>query len=461
MAADSSVRANDAVAWEGGVHTAMPACEEGDPVATSAWSGGELDAIRRRESRSAAVARTAANVASRRSVPTTLEALAQEILATDGLVGVQVLTTEYDGETLHLLGSAGFPNERPGVFFSRLMRCKELGADLKMLESYRSAETVVVPHRYRVVMEEPEWEPLRDYHRHPEWDTFVSMPIKARDEVTGVLNVYLGPEETVDQDGLDFLASMAEQAGLAIDYARLLERERDAARREERRSLAADLHDSVVQQVFSMGMMARTLGVLTDGSHTDLTKAHELATDLQQITADVLGDLRSMVTQLRPVRTSGEGLVAALETLASKTHRQTGVRVDLQAPSPGPDLDADLTEDVFFIAAEAVRNAVKHAQASRISVELSVSGDVLKLDVRDNGGHVRDHDDSMPTDGLPDHAVEHDTPHTGAGLSIMRQRGHRWGGEVTIDVGGPDGGHVGLVLSLAPALQAENSKETL
>jgi signal transduction histidine kinase len=418
-------------------------------VANAAWSGSELDAIRRRESRSAAVARTAANVASRRSVPATLEALAREIQATDGLVGVQVLTNEHDGETLHLLGSAGFPGERPGAFFAKLMACRDRGADLKMLDSFASGETVVVPHRYRVVMTDPAWEPLREYHRSPEWDSFVSVPIKARDEVTGVLNVYLAPGEVVDQDGLEFLASMAEQAGLAIDYARLMERERDAARREERRSLAADLHDSVVQQVFSMGMLARTLGVLTDGTHHDVSKAHQLAEDLQSITADVLSDLRSMVTQLRPVRATGDGLVAALSELASRTHRQTGAVIEVDAPTPGPVLEPDLAEDVFLIAAEAIRNAIKHAQAALVRVSVAAPPGRLELTVHDDGGPARAGDGtSVPSPAAASAAVGHHDPHSGAGLSIMRQRGERWGGVVDIDLDGPDGGRVSVSIPL-------------
>jgi signal transduction histidine kinase len=437
----------------------VPAAREGDTVTNAAWSGSELEAIRRRESRSAAVARTAANVASRRSLPATLEALAREIQANDGLVGVQVLTNEHDGQTLHLLGSAGFPSERPGAFFAKLMACRDRGANLKMLSSFASGETVVVPHRYQVVMTDPAWEPLREYHRSPEWDSFVSVPIKARDEVTGVLNVYLAPGEEVDQDGLDFLAAMAEQAGLAIDYARLLERERDTARREERRSLAADLHDSVVQQVFSMGMLAHTLGVLTDGAHQDVSKAHQLAEDLQNITEDVLADLRSMVTQLRPVRATGDGLVPALQELAARTHRQTGTEVRLDAPSPVPDLDPDLVEDVFLIAAEAIRNAVKHAQAFTIHVAVETPPGRLLLTVHDAGGpDPAGYGTTVPYPAAASAAVGHDVPHDGAGLSIMRQRGERWGGSVDIDLDPVDGGSVSVSIPLAtPTSETEQA----
>jgi signal transduction histidine kinase len=215
----------------------------------------------------------------------------------------------------------------------------------------------------------------------------------------------------------------------------------------------------VVQQVFSMGMLAHTLGVLTDGAHQDVSKAHQLAEDLQNITEDVLADLRSMVTQLRPVRATGDGLVPALQELAARTHRQTGTEVRLDAPSPVPDLDPDLVEDVFLIAAEAIRNAVKHAQAFTIHVAVETPPGRLLLTVHDDGGpDPAGYGTTVPYPAAASAAVGHDVPHDGAGLSIMRQRGERWGGSVDIDLDPVDGGSVSVSIPLAtPTSETEQA----
>jgi signal transduction histidine kinase len=61
---------------------------------------------------------------------------------------------------------------------------------------------------------------------------------------------------------MEFVPAVAERAAVAVDHAWLLQIEHELARREERQRLVWDLHESVVQQVFSIGMLAKSLGVL-------------------------------------------------------------------------------------------------------------------------------------------------------------------------------------------------------
>ncbi|MGO1183926.1 MAG: GAF domain-containing sensor histidine kinase [Micrococcaceae bacterium] len=386
----------------------------------------ELEAVRRRERHAAAVARTAARVASERSLPTTLRALAQEILQADGLAGVQVLTNEHADDTLHMLGVAGFAASGQRVFFSRLVECQRRGAELRMLEVMRTGEPVVVRHRYATVMEDPAWEPLREYHRSPVWDDFASLPITVRQHTIGILNVFFTPGTEVDDDGFDFLAAMAEQAGLAIDYASLLEQERSAVQREERQRLARDLHDSVVQQVFSMGMLTQALKVLSEGQRPEaMTRIREIATDLEEITGSVLLDLRGLVAQLRPGALTGEGLADAVAKLGATTHRQTGIDVEIQLDEVAGSLEAALVDDLYFVIAEAVHNAIKHAAPDVVVIQL----------VRDAEGTlellIRDHGDEQP----PGPAIEVEDTGAGHGLNFMRERVERWHGEFRIGAG--------------------------
>lgn len=384
----------------------------------------DVTARRQRERRAAAVARTAARVASERSLPATLNALAHEILQADGLAGVQVLTNEHSGDKLHMLGMAGFPASRSSSFFSLLMECQRLGADLRMLDSLESAAPVVIPHRYAAVMSNPAWKPLHEFHRYPEWDAFASLPIKVRDNTIGVLNVFLKPGQEVDGEAMEFLASMAEQAALAIDYASLLEEERSAAHREERQRLARDLHDSVVQQIFSMGMLSQTLSILAAAPHgQENQRIQTIAAELEGITGSVLKDLRGLVAQLRPSAIEGVGLRGALSRLAAATHRQTGVRFDLHLDAALGRLDDELGEDLYYVAAEAVHNAVKHSPADLISISCSVEDGRILLVVRDNGG-------ASSVEGSALSAAKQDEH----GLSFMRQRIERWHGRFTVSL---------------------------
>ncbi|GAA3665529.1 hypothetical protein GCM10023081_00460 [Arthrobacter ginkgonis] len=377
---------------------------------------------RQQERRAAAVARTAARVASERSLATTLNAMASEVLRANGLAGVQILATEQPEGPLHVIGSAGFPPS--DSFFALLMECQRRGATLGMLDALRTGRPVVIHHRYEAVMADPAWEPLHELLRSPRWDAFASVPILVRERAVGILNVFFAPEQKVDHGMMEFLATMADQAALAIDYAELLERERYVARRAERQRLARDLHDSVVQQVFSMGMQTQALKVLAERSPGPQAESFAaVAAELEEITQSTLQDLRSLVNQLQPSPVTEKGLGAALQTLAENTRRRTGIDVGLAVSDAADELRTHLLEDVYFIVAEAVHNAVKHSGAGSIRVDIDGGGTAaLEVSVRDDG--------SGCPPGPPDTAPGRSSGH---GLASMRERAEQWGGQLSVD----------------------------
>ena len=104
----------------------------------------QLADARRQEQYLTAVTRTTANLASERSLPLTLTAMAEEIVQADELVGVQVLTNEHASGKLHMLGMAGFPPSLSSSFYAKLKQCEQLGADLMMLKAFHLAKPVVI-----------------------------------------------------------------------------------------------------------------------------------------------------------------------------------------------------------------------------------------------------------------------------------------------------------------------------
>ncbi|CCG03470.1 ATP-binding protein [Blastococcus saxobsidens] len=396
---------------------------------------------RLRERRLAAIAKAASNVASKRSLVGTLEALAQEVARTDALAGVQVLTVNSSGDRLHVMGVAGFGREVP--FFDKLMECRALGARLMMLDALESREPLVAPNRYEAVMRDPAWRPLHEVMRHPRWDWFVSVPLLARGEPVGILNAFFAPGQIVGDTELEFLLAMAEQAAMAVDHAALMERERDVARREERQKLARDLHDSVVQQVFSMMMQARSLGVLVArGLPPTPDKVAQVADDLSTSAEDVLADLRGMVVELRPAASTAAGLASALRSLVDTTGARTDLAVSLDIDDPDAEmatLDPDLLEDVYRVVAEALHNSVKHARASAIHARVAVTSHGrrrrLVAEVADDGCGLSS-----------EHAPSGGSASSGFGMTVMRERAARWGGAVRVRQ--PAGGGTSVLLSL-------------
>ena len=410
----------------------------------------QLADARRQEQYLTAVTRTTASLASERSLPLTLTAMAEEIVQADELVGVQVLTNEHASGKLHMLGMAGFPASQSSSFYAKLKQCEQRGADLSMLKAFHTSEPVVIENRYEQVMSDPAWKPLHEYHREPRWGDFASFPINVRGKTVGILNAFVAPGFKVDHRSYAFLSSMAEQAAFAIDYASLLDEERQIAQRQERQRLARNLHDSVVQQVFSMGMLSQTVSILAQKHDPKvLERILETSRDLEEITSSVLKDLRMLVAQLKPTVINEGGFRRALDTLQSTTHRQTGIEISAHIDPRVDGLERELAEDLYHVVAEAVHNAVKHSSASEIEIQISIDQHLI-LTVQDNGNSAQNQLSQSDTSLL------RNQPNPGNGLSFMRERVERWQGDFSVNFGAPLGT---IVRATMPALFSDHQDE--
>jgi signal transduction histidine kinase len=381
-----------------------------------------------RHRRIAAIARTSIGLASEGSLGATLDAVAQQIVRTDGLAGVQILILDSTGHELRLLGSAGLRHW--DVFLDRLLECRDRGARLCMLDAIREARSIVIPHRWAEISADPAWEPLHGYLGELSWDHFVSVPLLVRGRAEGVLNAYFAPGQEITGRTLEFLAAMAEQAALAVDYATLLQREREGARRDERQRLARDLHDSIVQQVFSIGMQANAAGVLgARGGQVPADAVQRFAYEVGALSQTVLADLRAMVHELRPSSFTRLGLEEAVRALLRSTENRTGLAFKMSFAKNLDALGPELAEDVYRITAEAIHNVVKHAEASTVSVRLVLRDHTLAATVSDDGlGLVA----AAPESGQEESPGSSESGDSGYGLITMRERAERWGGTLNI-----------------------------
>ncbi|WP_338895307.1 ATP-binding protein [Streptomyces sp. TG1A-60] len=416
-----------------------------------------------RQRRIAAIAQTSIALASEGSLGSTLDAVARQIVQADGLAGVQILILDSTGRELRLMGSAGLRHW--DGFLDRLLECRDRGARLCMLDTLRERKPIVVPHRWAQIREDPAWEPLHGYLGELNWDSFVSVPLMARGRPEGVLNAYFAPGQEIGGRTLEFLAAMAEQAALAVDHATLLQREREGARRDERQRLARDLHDSIVQQVFSIGLQANAVGVL--GARGEVVPAEAVRTFADEVGAlsrTVLADLRAMVHELRPSSSLRLGLEDAVTTLVKSTENRTGLGIRLVCGEEVDAVEPELAEDMYRIVAEAIHNVVKHAEATTATIRLAVRDHTLTAFVRDDGRGVAESGGRGAAPDNEDGAAAGAAGHHGYGLTTMRERAERWGGTMRIRSGARSGTTVRVVIPLpvrvpqAPPADSEGSR---
>jgi signal transduction histidine kinase len=394
--------------------------------ARGVWFTDVTDTVRQQE-RLTAITRAASSVADAYSLRATLDAVATEILMTANIAAVQILALDDPHEELRILGMAGFGEAAD--FTERLSACRRLGAEVMFLEAMQGGRPVVSMHRKPAIMADPAWAPLHAIMGTPDWDSFAAMPMVVRGRPLGVINAYYLPGEDPGPQSLAFLEAMADHAAVAIDTAALLAQTRSQAQSDERRRLARDLHDSVVQQVFSMRMQAEGLRAQLDRPDTDRARVRSGAEELAELSKNVLADLRGLVFELRPLDLAERGLVDAVRAHAASVEARTGLRIRLHAADDlDLDVSIDIQEDLYRIVQEALHNVVKHAHAASAEICFAVAagGDRLRIEVRDDGGGTAEQ--AVPEDGRQS-----------LGLISMRERTQRWGGRL---VAGPraDGG---------------------
>lgn len=214
-----------------------------------------------------------------------------------------------------------------------------------------------------------------------------------------------------DQEAAQMLAS---HAILAIENARLYERSRELTVIEERNRLARELHDAVSQTVFSIVFTARSAATLLE---RDPVAARAQVADLQQLAQDAQREMRSLIFELRPAEIEQEGLVSTLRKHIDVLRRVYGPEIEL-AVTGECRLASQTEKEVFRIAQEALSNALKHSGAERVWIRLSMNGDRVSLEIRDDGK------------GFDPVAAESQTRF---GLTSMRERVQLLGGVLAID----------------------------
>ncbi|HEX2030527.1 MAG TPA: histidine kinase [Actinomycetota bacterium] len=210
-----------------------------------------------------------------------------------------------------------------------------------------------------------------------------AFPVRHQGELLGALSVLprAGEELTPTQESL--LSDLAGQAGLVLRNVRLIEELRASRKRlvaaqdEERRRLERNIHDGAQQQLVALAVKLR---LVETTAARDPEKAATMAGQVKAELQAALEDLRDLARGIYPPLLADKGLPAALEAQARKSALPVEVHPDGVGRYP-PEAEAA----VYFCVLEALQNAAKYAEASRIDVRLEAADGELRFKVADDG----------------------------------------------------------------------------
>ncbi|MFJ9120865.1 sensor histidine kinase [Streptomyces sp. NPDC102394] len=199
-------------------------------------------------------------------------------------------------------------------------------------------------------------------------------------------------------------------------HAQLLVQAREAGVADERRRLAAEIHDTIAQGL--TGIIAQLQVV---ANTPDEKAAREHVGRAVELARHSLGEARRSVHNLAPAALDNDGLPQALKKTVFAWGERTGVRADFTVTGTAEQLHGEVAATLLRIVQEALSNAARHARATRVGVTLSFMGDEVVLDIRDDGT------------GFDPAAVPARTASGGFGLDGMRARAERIAGSLTVE----------------------------
>ncbi len=190
--------------------------------------------------------------------------------------------------------------------------------------------------------------------------------------------------------------------GILVDVTerRKLEKEMARIASEERQKVGRDLHDMVCQQLSGIALLAKTLQIqLAKASRAEAEGASMIVQLLSQATEMT----RKIAMGISPVSSEPDGLARALDALALNVSAKGWIKCRLVAQDEVQIEDSNTATQLYFIALEAVNNAIKHGRARTIDLILSSEGRRVSLTVRNDGAPLasgREEQGGMGIEGM-------------------------------------------------------------
>jgi len=227
---------------------------------------------------------------------------------------------------------------------------------------------------------------------------FISVPLRAKDKVLGVINIASRTPHRFTKNDMNLLYSIGDQLGVAIEEARLYERLRKARERlhrlarqnlvaeeEERRRIARELHDETSQSLSGLALQLQALREMYTMSGNQDAEFIAGLKKVQSLTVQVHSDVSRIISDLRPALLDTLGLVPAVRQCAEARLRPLNINVSVETKGTDRRLSSDVEIALFRIIQGSIGNIVQHSKAKNAVIVLEYGDDELLLHISDDG----------------------------------------------------------------------------
>jgi len=227
---------------------------------------------------------------------------------------------------------------------------------------------------------------------------FISVPLRARDKVLGVINVASRMPHHFTKDDMFVLHSIGDQLGVAIEQASLYQRLRKARERyrqlarqtlvaqdDERRRIARELHDETSQTLSGLTLQLQALVDMAEMSGNQDAEFMAGLKKVQSLAVQVHREISRLIADLRPALLDTLGLIPAIRQYTEANLRPLDINVSVETKGEERRLPPEIEAGLFRFTQGAIGNIAQHSKAKNATILLEYGDDELLLRISDDG----------------------------------------------------------------------------
>jgi len=256
-----------------------------------------------------------------------------------------------------------------------------------------------------------------------ECQVLATVPVRWQTSLSAVLIIGFADPERLQPAELELVDELGRQVALGMERLRLQSRVQEQQNQmaivTERNRIARDMHDGLVQYVYSLGLSLEHARDLLAADQESV--AGVLTGAIEQLN-HVLSEMRTFIYQLRPIIMKEKEIGQWVVDLCHQFQQATGIVVTAEVGEPGgQELSPEISIALFRIIQEALSNIYKHAQAKAAKLSLDFGPQGVRLRIEDDGQGFN------PSE-RPEPGIEH-----GHGLANIEERARDLGASVRLD----------------------------